>query len=323
MAKAKPAARSAKKRSTPKMGASMQQATNVPFVSAVTVRQTAIDRAITITGSDILAKLSYTSTSPVGVPSYLRVNPLMYPRTRLGGMAQNYTKYRFRKAVLRMFTNQATNVGGNFIIGYCENPDQEFSNNAPEEVFALTGASIVPVYVPQHIPMAIKDRAKWYNLDLDSEEIMNTEQGMFVIMCLNPVPATTPIDLTFTLDYTLELSGAARQVAKTGLAVSIFPSVTFTSTSAGISTLAVAAGETVPFPTMLVDQPYLLVPATGVPIDLQGGTQEAEVIVKKNATNYSYFETFESWSSNKPLILAYVPDLAARTFPRTTVTQLN
>jgi len=301
---------------------------NVPFVQAVTIRQTAVDRqAQSFRGSDILMTLGYTSTSPLGVPQLIKMSPLNYPNTRMGKMAANFQKYRYKSAVLRIITNQPTTVGGQIIAGYCSNPDQEFDSGSVNQVFALPGAEIMPLYVPQSMRATFEDKSKWYNLDLDSDEKMSTEAGMFVIELMSTVNVTGVVQAVIILDYELELVGAAVQSDVISGPALPFPSTLMSSSNP--PTLGLAPGETLPFPTMDPTHPYTLNPEFDVPVTLNAGSVSewapAMVIQKVNGapSNYQFFRSIDDYNKNTPIAVQFPTSAADRTFPRSTVSILN
>jgi len=134
-------------------------------------------------------------------------------------MAASFGKFRFRRAQLTVGTNFASTVSGNFVIGYSENPDIQLASagsaDLANQVYNLDGKSC-PFWAPVRYPARFRDRSKWYNIDNDSDEVMNTTQGKFIVAIQQLPTASLPLTIPMLLDYEIEFTEPALQ-AKSAL----------------------------------------------------------------------------------------------------------
>lgn len=151
--------------------------------------------------------------------------------SRVSNVSRSFQKYRFKSCVLRIQAGLPTTVGGLLVVGYCENPDYELDKeNAARDIFALEGAQSKNLWTNIDSRANIRDRGKWYNIDLDSPEVMNTTQGQFYVCVQSAINVTGTMTIPIRLQYEIEFTGTAYQSETLGGAVTV-PATIFESTS--------------------------------------------------------------------------------------------
>jgi len=131
-------------------------------------------------------------------------------------------KYRFRSAIIRIQAGLPTTVGGLLVVGYSENPDYEIAGGeSARDIFALEGAQSKNLWTNIDVRAPIKDRAKWYNIDVDSSEVMNTVQGTFYVCLQSAMNVVGAMTIPIRLQYQVEFAGTAYQPEFVGSGVTI------------------------------------------------------------------------------------------------------
>ena len=185
----------------------------VPQNTAFVVKNTTNDKSVTIKGKEIVSSLSISNAAAHSgfYPVQLQdLAPVVFEGTRMKQLARSFQKYRFKKAHLTVQANAPTTTTGGYVAGYTENPDQGFDDNAISQISTLSGAVSAPLWVAQTIPAKLRDK-KWYNIDADSIEVMDSIQGMFVFQQISPASTTAPMNFPVWLDYEIEFMGCAAQ----------------------------------------------------------------------------------------------------------------
>jgi hypothetical protein len=185
----------------------------VPQNTAFVVKNNTTERTVVIRGKEIVSSLgvsnvaAHSGSYPVQL---FDLNPVGYEGTRMKQLARSFQKYRFRKAHLTVQANAPTTTTGGYVAGYTENPDQGFDDNAISQISTLSGAVSAPLWVAQTLPARIRD-GKWYNVDPDTIEVMDSIQGMFVLQQTSAASTTAALNFPVWLDYEIEFSGCAAQ----------------------------------------------------------------------------------------------------------------
>lgn len=160
------------------------------------IRNTATNRPQYYTGQEIVGKMTFLNNTefeaigsqfPIGEYA---LSPIAYPGTRLSDMANTFQKYRFRRGTEFVIQTQAPTIStGGYCCGFTENADQSMGvgTAATNNISNLPGAISGPVWESLTTPIAVGDQSKWYNIDSDSQELMNTTQGKFVFQQTAPV----------------------------------------------------------------------------------------------------------------------------------------
>jgi len=193
------------------------QVTQIPATMAYTINNRTNINRHTERAKEYLGTIPISGNTPTGRAFVFALNPLHYPATRFGRLASSYQKFRFRNCRLTIASNFSTTVSGSIIAGYMENPDQEI---LPEpyifnQVFSATNGVSQSLWKPIDISARFMDKAKWYNIDNDSDEIMQTTQGKFVIVVQSPVAVTSQVQIPILLEYDIEFMGSATQPLNT------------------------------------------------------------------------------------------------------------
>lgn len=189
--------------------------TNTAFVIRNDVRQTATVRE---RGKEIIGSFTFLKDVPARgkfpVVEY-NLDPLYLEGTRLQSLCKSFQKYRFgsgTKFVVQC--NAPTSTTGGYVAGYTENPDQNMGTGsiATSAISAMQGSASGPVWVTQAVSVNVRDKAKWYNVDSDTIEIMSAIQGKMVIQQTAAVSTTNNIVVPVWLEWNVELTGAAVQI---------------------------------------------------------------------------------------------------------------
>jgi hypothetical protein len=160
-------------------------------------------------------QIGYIRIGPTNEFYDIPVNPVNFIGTRLAQMARSFQKYRFTRLQLRIMTNLPTTVGGTITSGYSSNPDYQVSiySDIGRQIFALDGAQISNLWVHNIVRCPIRDRQKWYYIDPDSSEIMNTTQGKFLMLPTSGANITEEISVPLIIEYDIQFMGAALDTA--------------------------------------------------------------------------------------------------------------
>lgn len=185
---------------------------NIPLEVAYTVKQTTKRRVITETAREYIGEFTISPSSLKGDSMQFKMNPLLLSGTRIQRLASNYQKFRFTKLALTVQSSTTTSTNGLFIVGYNSNPDAEYSRtSAVPAIMDLPGSISTNIWRTVTCSASLQDRSKWYNIDADSEEIMDTTQGYFALVVQSPpnITAGTSLSMPVMLDYTVQFSGSA------------------------------------------------------------------------------------------------------------------
>lgn len=283
---------------------------NVPLQMAYTQRQNTGTGRVRMTFCDQLTSLTVGPATPTNTLYEYPLNPL-----QLGGrmqiLAQAYQKFKFVSVKFSVGVNMPTTTSGNYTVAYTENPDQAFAPNiTSQQVFALPMAVNKPWWQRGDSIARITDKAKWYNLDIDSSEIMQTTQGKFVVVNVSPPTTTAPVTVPIFMEYTIEFSDAAIQNNAVAVSTFIFPAGTFTKTiSPTTYSFAASAGEPA-IPALTLNKAYYVAPEIII-TDGQGDLITAGVIALSGVNNYVFAATMDEYNKNiiigGPLFLTSFP----------------
>jgi len=280
--------------------------TVIPMETAITIKQQSRHQNHTESACEYIGNFAVGPTSTEGQTVKFMMNPESLNSTRLSRLASIYQKFRFRSMKLTIQANNPSTINGLIVGGFSENPDFEFQTNLPSSwktVFEFDGAQSKNLWTNMVIPGPISDKAKWYNVDADSRELMSTTQGYFAI-ALQQAPSTTgPLSMPVLLDYTIEFKGA-RLGSLDLQPILVFPAGSFSYNSiTGNFTFIPDAGEpAVPSLTNLV--PYVLNPVWTA--NLTNGTisveEDIQVLVGTTAS-WAFFRTLEDAEQGSALII--------------------
>jgi hypothetical protein len=301
---------------------------NVPVVAAYTIRNTGTRATQRFFERELIGFMTVGPATPSGSLESYDLNPLTLVNTKMRNLALNFEKFRFRRARLTVGSNFPTTVAGNIITGYAQNPDQAFGDGvtAIRQVFALLGAQSTALYAPVDISARIMDKAKWYNIDQNSAEKMSTTQGKFMLVTQSPASITTPVDIPLYLEYDIEFSGSALQEDElAGGLVLPMPALTITSVTGGVASVAIATGETLTYPTLTLNLPYLVNPPYYVN-NVENIRTEAEIAVlvrTVGGVQFSFYEDQAGYNNGEIIGLTYGSDPASNNLQRTTFELAN
>lgn len=165
-------------------------------------------------GYELLQNISIGAGTAVGTFWSFPLNPLheSYAGTRLQQLALNFIKFRFRRLMLRFGNVASTSTSGALVFGFMDNPDYSVTVvNSTRVISALSGSVTGPLWQPIDCHAKIVDRAAWYYLDEDSDEVMKTTQGQFLLALVAAATLATDQGFPLYIDYDIEFSGAAVQ----------------------------------------------------------------------------------------------------------------
>lgn len=287
--------------------------TEIPMEVAYTVRQPSNRRVHRETACEYIGDFVILPTSTQGSSSKFMMNPLKMPRTRLYNLARNYQKFRFTKMSLKIQSSTTTSTNGLYVVGYNSNPDAEYSQaTAIPAVFDLPGAQSANVWRTITSVARIEDRNKWYNLDDDSEEVMQTTQGYFAVVVQSPTSATGPLVMPVILEYSIEFSGSAFNTENSS-APFIWPAGNWGYNSVtGNYTFVPASGETAG-PIIPVGSSYLINPEYPVSV---GDDEDTIGVVMGTTASWTFFRTVEDLNNNTPLQVKRTFDTNRTTWTR-------
>lgn len=284
------------KRGIPGRSAYGITATNIPMEVAYSVRQPNNVRTHTETACEYIGDFVIRPNSVNGEGVRFPMNPLLLFRTRLFNLARNYQKYRFTRLALKIQSSSTTSTNGLYVAGYCSNPDFEYENrNAVAALFSLPGAQSTNVWRTIVIDAKLEDRGKWYNLDEDSNEIMQTTQGFFGIAVQSPTSATAPIIMPILLEYSIQFAGTAFNDVSNGSRVVVFPSGSWGYNSVtGNYTFTADSGEP-PVPSTSNGTGYVVIP--GYPATFNS-VETVIGVVKPTTASWSFYTTVDAYGTN-------------------------
>lgn len=279
-------------------------AVDIPRETAYTVRQTTRQEVHTERCREYIGNVTFVN-DPVGTPVVARwdINPILMPGTRLRRIASNYQKFRFRQLALTIQSATTTATNGLYVVGYNNNPD---SNPPPgfevNYAFDLPGAQSANIWRTITSIAKIEDRQKWFNVDPDSNEVMNTTQGYFVVVQQTAISTTAPITMPCILDYVVEFSGSSLNPLSTNTPV-IFPQGIFTYNSVtGNYTFTADSSDSTPIPSLTNGQPYEFIPAQITPIGVPPNERDQTIrVLVPTLVSYTFYETLKDYDDSKPI----------------------
>jgi len=275
-------------------------ATEIPLEIAYTVRQTANPKTHVERASEYIGSFTISQTTPVGSLVTFMMNPATLAGTRIKSLANSYQKFRFRRMALKLQSSTTTAINGLYILGYNSNPDAEVNVADPvPAVYALPGAISTNVWRSAVCNAQLEDRNKWYNIDADSTELMNTTQGCFYVCVQSPTNSATPVSMPVLLDYEIEFRGNAVNYNNTN-APFVWPAGQFTynATNATFGFVA-SSGEPV-LPALAANAGYVINPSW----EVTSGEDQAFVAVVKNSSaenTYRFYESVEQYQTDSYL----------------------
>lgn len=283
---------------------------------AYNISQTTRSKVFRHAGREYIENITFTPESVTGESFILKLNPTLLNNTRLQRFADNYQKFRFRRLALTLQSSVPTTVGGLYMVGYNNNPDDELDNSAGAiaQVFDLYGSSSANVWRPTTSHAQILDKNKWYYTDPDSSEIMNTTQGYFAVVLQAPIGATDAITFPVILDYEVEFMGNALHNRVTSPTVKIFPRGTFTDpTISGNLTFVIDAAETTAglvVPVVAPDGSPWALGAAWTITDHEGLEQQATIV--SFSSSWHLYTSLENFQNELPIYATLVGQSAPR-----------
>lgn len=260
--------------------------TSIPAALASRVIQNSQNRVHTEVAREIVTPFVMSSTSKPGDVSSYALNPASMSGTRIQRLSANYQQYRFKRAAITMQSPASTTASGLYAIGYTRNPDQEIGSGtqAIQTITAMPGAATSSVWNTTTTHASLD--SKWYNIDADSLEIMDTTQGFFSACVITPPTATASVSFAVWLDYTIEFRGNA--VQRLPSTFSLFPAGTWTRVgTTNTATFTADAGEPA-FPTTDVNVTYTVNPTWAI-TDTNGTLTTARAAAKTTQANNPWF----------------------------------
>lgn len=274
---------------------STMTAVNVPVETAYVIRQRCTKSSHVERGSEYIGQWSMGNNTQVGQVTKFDMNPIKLFGSRLRMLSLSYQKYRFRKMSIRVQSSAATSITGLYLAGYSSNPDFEINaGSAFQQIYALPDAVSANTFRSVVCPAQIEDRNKWYLIDEDSEEIMQTTQGCFYITAIQPTNSTVQLVYPIILDYEIEFVGNAIQ-ATTIRAPFVWPAGTWAYSSlTGNFTFTPNAGET-PGPVIAVGQSFEINPEYTVTVS---GEETTIGVIRGTTASWEFFENVEDLQTN-------------------------
>lgn len=284
------------KRNRNKVSNTQTMATSVPMEIAYTVKQTSRPNFHVERACEIIGQISISPTDSTGKSVKFMMNPLTMVGTRLQNLAKNYQKYRFKRISMKLQSSTTTSTNGLYVVGYNSNPDFEYAPaTAVQAAFSLPGAQSANVWRTTDTMAKIEDKGKWYNVDADSDELMQTTQGMFVFVVQSPPTTTAPITFPVLLDYEIEFSGSAVNDLLQSTPF-LWPAGNF-NFAGGVFTFTQTAGEPAP-PNLPANTVYVINPEWPV----SPGDVEADIgVVLKTTNSFVFYRSLDDYNSGSAL----------------------
>lgn len=286
---------------------------NVPLTAVTQIRQSSNPvNVMKISGTDRIGGVTFGPTTPLNRAIQFKMSPAHLGGTRINSLSKSFQLYRFTNMKLTVFSNLPSTSGGGYTVGYCENPDQSFTSGPGlgSQIFALTDAVIGNMFVPTTSKARINDKSKWYRIDEDSSEVMNTTQGSFVLSVDSLTAITTPLTVPVMLEYSIEFKGSAIQNELQSGQPFIFPACSGSASGIVVS-MNPLPGEPSLVP-MVSGSPYLINP--GLTID--GASVEFMSYIDNSG--FRLYESYDAWKQDSALSITTNFDT-----PRTTIQLYN
>jgi len=279
-------------------------ATEIPMEIAYTVKQTSRQKIHTESASEYMGSFTITPTTPIGTTTAFFLNPLGMTGSRLQKLASVYQKYRFKKFSLTLQSSSTTAINGLYILGYSSNPDYELPpGNEINAIYALPGATSANVWRTVTSHAKLINQNKWFEIDADSREIMDTTQGVFFLAIQSPLSMSTSVSLPIIIDYTIEFTGSAIQNVSSN-PIQIWPAGVFSYNSLTANyTFTAATGEPA-IPETGNGNPYFVNPSWIVDALSGPETMNAYIRVMVPTTaSYNFYESLEDFHLNEPIVI--------------------
>lgn len=252
--------------------------TELPLQAGYNVRQTTRNQVVRMFAREQVGSVTFGPNTPVNSTVYFEMNPLKMNGTRIQRVSAAYQKYRFKRLALTVQSSSTTATNGLYVVGYNSNPDAELPRGREAQaIFSLPGAETANVWLTKTTVARLEDKSRWYNLDEDSLEVMQTTQGYFAVACQAPTSTTAPATYPVYLDYDVEFTGTSLNVLQEAVA-QVFPAGTFSyNFGTGNFTFTADAGEPA-MPSLTNGVVYELSPDYDVTVtDSAGGELQERV----------------------------------------------
>jgi hypothetical protein len=269
---------------------------------------------------DQLEDIEVGPSTPSGSLYQYLLNPL-----RLGGrlttLARAFQQFRFRSIEIHVGVNMPTNITGNYTVAYTANPDLDFQPSiASRQVFQLPGAINKPWWQMGKSRANIVDRNKWYNIDSNSSEIMQTTQGKFIICNVSPPSTTAKVVVPIFAEYVIEFANAAYQNPEDPVQSFIIPAGAMVKGAGALYALTPNSGEP-PIPIMPAGKPFYCGPSVSL-LDANNDIIVCQVIMQPSTTagTYQFYQTMGDFNESSPISGLGFPNFS---FVRTTASSPN
>jgi hypothetical protein len=281
---------------------------NVPMEVAYSVKQITTPTIHRERAREYIGQVSLNPSDPVGTTVLFMMNPLTLAGTRLQRIASCYQKFRFRRLALTLQSSTTTSTNGLYVFGYCSNPDAEFTPaSAVPFVYDLPGSDSCNVWRTCTSTALLRDGAKWFTLDADSREVINTTQGYFVIAMQVPPSSTGPVVFPVLLDYDIELTGSARGELNVSN-YSIFPAGSFAYNSVtGNFTFTAESGEPA-LPSLTNYTAYVVNPSWPVVVSDPTSVDDIPLnigVIVPTLASWNFYVTLDDAALNTPIALIH------------------
>lgn len=274
----------------------------IPVNLAYSVKQNVSQPIQRLKAREAIGSFAIGPMTVIGATTNFMMNPILLQDSRLARIASVYQKFRFRNLAITVQSSATTATGGLMVLGYCSNPDFEITPNRDSSwkaVMDFPGAQSTNLWRTVTSVAKLQDKNKWYNVDADSAEIMQTTQGYFAISVQSPSTTTAPISMPVWLDYEVEFTGAAIAQAPSQTFAN-WPEGTFSYSSiTGNYTFSRVAGETLPIPSTTNGVAYIVNPTW--PCAVTNGTETFEediTVMVPTALSYNFYRTLDDVETN-------------------------
>lgn len=277
----------------------------IPNVNTYSVQNTAGNEVNTMRMREIIGYISIETASQ-GIVQAFRMNPATLRDTRLGNLAVNYQEYRFSKLALNIVPGTSTSTSGQFVAGFDNNPDSECSTAA--QVAALPGSKLCTLWQGEVIPARLTE-SKWLKVDADSDQTINTTQGVF-FFCLISANLTGSLIVPIQLEYTVHFRGSA-VATQIGQSTTVAMPLGTLARNVSINTAWVYTAATAAAPVPALNKPYFLNPLCQVPVTTDGVNIDlvaGAVVVIGGITGtgpftygMTFYESLEDWQNGSPI----------------------
>lgn len=236
-------------------------------------------------GSEYVTRYQVTSAMPAGlvlVNKYL--NPMLFPSTRLFNMARNFEEFRFIRARIIHIPVVGTAVDGGLIMSYFSNPDFDVGTDPTTTLFNSGGYKTA---IRLRGQVTAKLDSVWRKCDPDSNEIMQTTQGKFVVAIDTPTTAAGTMTFNLIMEYVIEFRKPTTQT-QTYSNVGTMAPASWVNSGGGTFTSSVALSI-----TPAIGDNFLINPAIEIPGPLNSQTALYAQALNTGGTQFKLFESFD------------------------------